>query len=91
MLQTPARVVIILGPYLVINNGIIICFGRTPYIGNRQWTTLPITYKTIYSVNVSYYATNLSNGAICVNSKNVSGFGLMLWDGYSVMYICVGY
>lgn len=72
-------------------NNVLICWGRIRFSNTRPTQTLPISYTRVYSVNISYFSQGLSNGALCINSRNLSNFSCILWDGYPIFYICIGY
>ena len=69
----------------------LICYGNIAYSQTIQTFTLPKTYTTIFDIVFGYYASDLSNGAICATTKTVSSVTVKRWSANNFFYITIGY
>lgn len=85
-------VVIIKDIYLLVfNNKLLICYGNIAYSQTIQTFTLPKTYTKIFDIVFGYYASDLSNGAICATTKTISSVTVKRWSADNFFYITIGY
>jgi len=91
---------------LVVNNSLLIQFGKLENFSDQQIITinLPVTYTTFYGVssgaiwkypaggnNTSFNGTTIFNLHILSNNKNLSSFQICGNDWFYYHWITVGY